>query len=409
MRQPRDAPPPNAPKEAIRPRRFLLASFGDAGHVFPMIALGARLAARGHAVCLETAPRWQPHVEAAGMTFARSAEYSVFPTTESPGQPYAAAVPAAEVTRALIRDWRPDACVADILTVAPALAAEAERVPVATLVPHIFPPSAPGFPVYSSGARLPRTRLGAALWRWADARLMRAPLELGREQYNASRRALGLAPSPHLHAGLSRELTLVATLPQLEYPRDWPAWTRVVGPLAWEPPGDLVSPPPGQAPVVLIAPSTAQDPEHTLLRATLEGLAGERVRVIASFGGRPDFPIPANAVLAPWVSYRETMPACDAVVTHGGHGTLVRALTSGCPVLVCPAGGDMGENAARAEWAGVGVRLPRRFLSPRNVRLGLRRLLGSPGYPERAGAVARWADTHDAAGAAASELEAWAG
>ncbi len=373
-----------------------------------MIALGKRLAARGHAVCLETSPRWHAHVEAAGMTFARSAEYSVFPTPESPGQPFAAAVPASRITRALVRDWRPDACVADILTVAPALAAEVEGVPVATLVPHIFPPTAPGFPVYSSGARLPRTRFGAAVWRWADGR-MQSPLELGRVQYNAAREELGLAPSPHLHPGLSRQLTLVATLPQLEYPRDWPPWARLVGPLAWEPPGEFVSPPAGDGPVVLIAPSTAQDPDHTLLRATLEGLSGERVRVIASFAGEAGFPVPANAVLASWVSYRETMPICDAVVTHGGHGTLVRALMSGCPVLVCPAGGDMGENAARAEWAAVGVRLPRRLLSPRNLRLGLRRLLRSSGYADRAGAVAQWAGEHDSAGATAFEIEAWAG
>ena len=48
----------------------------------------------------------------------------------------------------------------------------------------------------------------------------------------------------------------------------------------------------------------------------------------------------------------------DLVVCHVGHGTLMRALTSGVPVVACPAAGDMNENAARADWAGVGVRLP---------------------------------------------------
>ena len=49
------------------------------------------------------------------------------------------------------------------------------------------------------------------------------------------------------------------------------------------------------------------------------------------------------------------MPHCDAVVTHAGHGTLMRSLACGVPVVACPAAGDMGENAARVEWAGVGV------------------------------------------------------
>ncbi len=391
-------------------RRFLLGAFGDPGHAFPMIGLGRALVARGHAVCLETWSRWRADVEESGMTFAEAPSYPVFPTPELPGEPYSAAVGAAEATRRLIREWRPDACVHDILTVAPALAAECEGISVATLVPHVFPLGAPGFPVYSIGARLPRTRLGAAAWD-SLARRMQPPLELGRSQYNASRARLGLAPVPYVHTGLSRDLTLVATLPQLEYPREWPEWTRLIGPLAWEPPVRApVARPAGAAPLVLVAPSTAQDRERALLRAALNGLADEPVRVIASAdsgAGGPPLPTPPNAVLAPWLSYSETMPHCDAVITHGGHGTLTRALTSGCPVVVCPAGGDMGENAARADWAGLGARLPRRLLSATNLRLAVRRVLGDGRYAARAGAVAQWASAHDAGAVGARELEAW--
>ena len=399
-----------AGRRPARRRRFLLAAFGDPGHAFPMIALGASLAQRGHVVCLETWTRWRGHVEDAGMEFAAAPMYPVFPTPELPGEPYEAAVPAAEATRRLVRDWRPDACVSDILTVAPALAAECEGVPVATLVPHVFPPGAPGFPVYSIGARLPRTRLGALAWDRV-ARRMHGSLELGRSQYNASRARLGLAALPDVHTGLSRELTLVATLPQLEYPRRWPDWARVIGPLAWAPPGGgPVAPPAGEAPLVLVAPSTAQDPGSSLVRAALSGLADEPVRVLAVVdpaGAVPSLPRPPNAVLSPWLSYDEAMPRADVVVTHGGHGTLARALISGCPVVVCPAGGDMGENAARADWAGLGVRVPRRLLGPRAVRLALRRVLGDPRYADAARAVARWAATHDAGTVGARELEDW--
>ena len=41
---------------------------------------------------------------------------------------------------------------------------------------------------------------------------------------------------------------------------------------------------------------------------------------------RTGFPVPDNAVLVPWLSYAKTMPQCDVVVLHAGHGTLVRAL-----------------------------------------------------------------------------------
>ncbi|MGH2968812.1 MAG: glycosyltransferase, partial [Solirubrobacteraceae bacterium] len=161
--------------------RVFLGAFGDAGHAFPMLALGTALVARGHEVHLETWRRWRPHAEAAGIRFADAPEYQVFPTPETKHlKPYAAAVRAARETRELVAAIRPDVAVADIMTPAAALAAECAGVPVATLIPHVHPDMAPGFPVYSIGARLPRTRLGAAFWRWAGERFVAPALEQGR-------------------------------------------------------------------------------------------------------------------------------------------------------------------------------------------------------------------------------------
>jgi UDP:flavonoid glycosyltransferase YjiC (YdhE family) len=390
--------------------RVFLGAFGDPGHAFPMLALGEALVARGHSVAIETWRRWEDAGRAGGMTFCAAPEYQVFPTAARPLKPYAAAVRAAGQTRVSVRDFAPDVVVSDVLTPAPALAAELEGVPVATLVPHVFPYLAPGLPPYSIGARRPRTRVGARLWRLTD-RAVAIGLEQGRREYNECRARLGLPPLPWVHTGLSRSLTLVATLPQLEYPRAWPGWLRLVGPLMWEPPGEPVAPPEGAGPVVLVAPSTAQDEEHRLLRAALAGLAREPVRVIATWNGRdpsPPVSVPDNAVLVPWLSYSQTMPSCDVVVCHGGHGTLMRALTTGCPVVVCPAGGDMAENAARVDWAGVGVRLPGRWCNPRGVRLAVARALASPSLRPRARGVAAWAAAHDTRARAAAELERWA-
>jgi UDP:flavonoid glycosyltransferase YjiC (YdhE family) len=385
--------------------RVLLGAFGDPGHAFPVIALGRELVARGHTVGIETWKRWREDCEAAGMAFSAAPEYQVFPTRERPLKPYEAAVRAASVTREIVRGFDPEVVVSDILTVAPALAAELEGVPVATLVPHVHPDLPPGFPPFSIGARRPRTRVGSLLWRQTD-RAVAVGLEQGRREYNDCRARLGLGPLPWRHTGLSRSLTMVATLPQLEYPRAWPSWVQVVGPLLWEPGGPLVSPPPGDGPVVLIAPSTSQDPSGSLLRACLDGLADEPVRVIAIAG--PDVPAPANAVCVDWMSYARTMPLCDLVVTHGGHGTLVRALVSGCPVVVCPAGGDMAENAARVDWAGLGVRLAPRFCTPWGVRLAVRRALSKPALRVRAAEVAAWAFANPGPVTAAAQLERWA-
>src|SRR5512132_501646 len=108
-----------------------------------MLALGSALARRGHDVTLETWSRWREHVEAAGMRFVPAFEYRVFPTPERPIRPYEAVVHAARETREHVAALRPHAVVADILTLAPALAGELEGVPVATLIPHVHPQMPP--------------------------------------------------------------------------------------------------------------------------------------------------------------------------------------------------------------------------------------------------------------------------
>jgi UDP:flavonoid glycosyltransferase YjiC (YdhE family) len=395
--------------------RVLLGAFGDAGHAFPVIALGRALRARGHDVHIQTWSNWQQDIEREGLGFAAAPEYHVFPTRERPLTPYEAVERATVTTRGLVRDLAPDVVVADILTLAPALAAELEGVPCATLIPHVDPRTAPGFPLYSIGARLPRTAPGRLLWERLGSALD-GGLRLGRRELNETRERLGLAPLTHVHGGISRDLCLVGTFPQLEYPRPADAGrttTHVVGPLQWEPPnGERVEPAGDPSwPVVLVAPSTAQDGEHRLVRGALEGLAGLPVRVLATTNRRLPIPapaVPANTTLVDWLSYARTMPHCDAVLTHAGHGTVCRALSAGCTVIAAPAAGDMNENAARIAWAGAGVRIPRRLVGPRAIRLAVGRALEDAALRARARAIAGWLEEHDPGVRAAELLESFA-
>jgi MGT family glycosyltransferase len=387
--------------------RFFLGAFGEPGHAFPMLALGTELAARGHEVTYETWSRWREHVEDAGMRFVSAPEYQLFPGDGEPFEMYEAVVRATGVTRPAVADARPHVVVHDILTLAPAMAGELEGVPVATLIPHLYPAGAPGFPPYALGARLPRTGLGRRVWTALDAP-MQAGLRRGRAELNSARARLGLPPVARLHGGLSERLCMVATFPQLEYPRTWPPGVHVVGPVVWEPPFGEVSLPSGQEPLVLVAPSTAQDPSHRLLRAALSGLGGEPIRVLATWNRRPlpgPVDVPPNARLVEWVSYTKTMPACSLVICHAGHGTMARALACGCPVLAVPHVGDMAENAARADWAGVGVRLPWRLLGPAALRLAARRALSERSLAARARELSGWAAANDGASVAADLVE----
>jgi UDP:flavonoid glycosyltransferase YjiC (YdhE family) len=391
-----------------RQLRLLVAAFGDAGHAFPAIALGRALRARGHHVVVETWEHWREQVTGEGLGFAAAQEHLAFAGAAARDDEIPSIADAARALKPLFDDLHPDLVVSDVLTAAPALAAEIAGVRCATLVPHPHPDSGSGYPFFGFGARPPRTNAGRAGWRVAE-RLFEAGLRRGRLELNSTRKELGLAPTERLYGGISQELVLVATFPQLEYRSDWPAHVEITGPMFFEMPYPDVKLPPGEGPLVVVAPSTSKDPGLRLIRATLEGLASERVRVLATTnlrgaGGAP-IEAPANARVVDWASYTQVMGAADLVVCHGGHGTLTRALASGAPVLSCGSAGDMAENGARLAWAGAGLAMPRRLVRPGPVRWAVRRVLGDPGFRARAGEIASWAAANDGAVVGAAAVE----
>jgi len=278
------------------------------------------------------------------------------------------------------------------------LAAEVAGVPHATLIPHVYPVQEPGLPIYSLGFWPARTAVGRAMWR-RTMPVLESGLRRGRDQLNVTRRRLGLAAVERFHGGISGLLAIVATFPQLEYPRRWPAHVEVTGPLFYEVPfEEEIVLPEGEGPVVLVAPSTSQDPECWLLRGTLATLADLPVRVLATTNRhvvRDPIEVPANAVLVEWLSYSRAMEMADVVVCHGGHGTVARSLAAAVPVVVCPAVGDMGENGARVGWSGAGVALPRNVLSTRTLGLAVREVLTKDRYRSRALELAAWAAAND--------------
>ena len=382
--------------------RCLVAAFGDPGHVFPAVRRARALQGRGHEVIVETWPQWQQAVEGVGLRFVSADQYQVFPPPAS-GSPGAGQ--AAVALMPLLEEFQPDVVVNDILTVAPALAAEKQGCGWGTLIPHIYPVQDHGMPFFSIGALPSRTAFGRQFWKLTENALRRG-LERGRDDLNAQRQLVGLPPTERFHGGTSPDLAMVATYPQLEYPRDWPSSVHVTGPMPFETPHEEITLPPGDDPLVLVAPSTSQDPDNHLVRSALAALGDQPVRIVATTNrvvpSRP-IDVPANAVLVDWLSYSQVMPESALVICHGGHGTVARALAEGVPVLTCPAAGDMNETAARITWAEVGRSVRWSLTGPRSLKWAVAEVLGEPLYRVRAGQIAAW-DTENDGPARGAEL-----
>ena len=399
----------------------ILVSAGHSeGHAFPALALARELERRGHDVVVELSERWREVAEPMGLGFLAARDY-VLPGAAPDGAGEPTVVEVARELAPRIEELGADVVVSDLVAAAPALAAEVAGVPSATLIPTLFPVQGAGLPPWADGLLAPRTPLGAAAWRAAEpalrplrpsARWLRRVPELLGE----ARAQLGLAPpdpaSPITTYGtVSDRLALVATFPQLEYPRSWPAGTHVTGPMLFELPHPDVALPRGDDPLVLVASSTVHDGGGELIRTALAALEHEPVRVLAAINSPGESwrgPVPANASVVDWVSYDQVMPASSLVVTTGGHGTVTRSLAAGRPVLVWPAGADTAENGARVTWAGAGLSVPARLHSPRALRAAALRLLATPSFSDRAGELASWARENEGARRGASLVEDYA-
>ena len=113
-------------------------------------------------------------------------------------------------------------------------------------------------------------------------------------------------------------------------------------------------------------------------------------------------------MVADWLDLAAAMPGARAVVCNGGHGTVARALAAGVPALVCPIGGNTPQTGVRVSWAGAGLMLPHRLLSPRALRLAVRRLIGDPGLAATAVDLGAWARANDGPARGAELVERYA-
>lgn len=393
-----------------RPRRILLVSIGEAGHAFPIIAIAEKLAAAGCDVGVHTWFRWEEHIRNVGAEFFRAPKFEVEEGSNVPDVHEAAALATAQL-REVVEEWRPDVIVGDVLTLSSALTAELCRIPFVTFVPHLWHATGAESVPFGSGWAPAEARLAKRAFRLIH-RFERVGLEYGRDELNETREAVGLPKIARVHGSISRDLVLVGTLPQLEPARAWPANTKVVGPVMWEPPPEKMEIPEGREPLAVVAPSTAQDLDHSMLCAAVDGLRELPIRVVAAKNGREPLTTlkpGKNTTIVDWAPYSQLFPAANVVLCHGGHGTIMRALTSGAAVVVTPASGDQYENAARVRWAKVGVAVPNRFISSRTIASAVEKLLSDPSYTRRARALAAWSAQHDAAAAAADEIFAYAG
>jgi len=352
--------------------RVAIVAGPDPARAFPAAALALGLIDNGDDVLLLTGRRWLPRLHQLGVSAEELAGVDGEPGSAAELS-YRSPEHAATMTPAVrdrLADWRPDLVVADLLTLAGGFAAESLGLRWAQLHPHPLS--------VSSSHRRVNDRPGSSRGggRKSGPRVSRQQ----QRALAAARDILDLPPS-----GPGPMLHMVATLPDLERPgAHWPRNASVVGPLTWDPAVDDLAIPDGRSPLVMVSPTTAGADRAWLLDAALKGLRG--MRMVGTVLEPYESPVPWWANVGPG-RQEPLLAQAEVVLTGGGHGTIVRALSAGVPLVLVPSAGEL-ELARRVERLGAAVVLGRRA-SPRSLCRAVERVMTERSYASTARQFAR--------------------
>lgn len=355
--------------------RFLLVSWGSHGNLAPVLTAARQLRQRGHHVRVMADPAMREEVLAADFEHAtwRRAPTGLAadPTDFSDMRDWIGRVcfdPAARYgldVRDEVARLGADAVLSIDMLFGAVLGAEAAGVPVAMLSPHVSVRPLPGVPPAGMGLAQPRTRKEREEAAAAQERMVgmiNGFLPLLNEACRTLR-VRGLAECMHIFDRPARILLAMSRAFDFEAER-LPGNVRYVGPLldepSWAQPWETPWPAGSARPRVLIACSTGPQGQRELVQRVIDAMGALEVDAVATAGPNLDIAslrAPPNVRLLQSAPHEAVMKEVSLVVTQGGHGTVNRGLIHGLPLLVLPMGRDQGDNAARVQAKGAGLRL----------------------------------------------------
>ena len=110
-------------------------------------------------------------------------------------------------------------------------------------------------------------------------------------------------------------------------------------------------------PYIVVAFSTAFQNHLAVLGRIAQALGKLPVHAAFTLGhdlSASDFVAPPNVTVLQTAPHDELMGQAQLIITRGGHGTVLRAICHGAPILCMPLGRDNFDNAARIVARGIG-------------------------------------------------------
>jgi UDP:flavonoid glycosyltransferase YjiC (YdhE family) len=133
---------------------------------------------------------------------------------------------------------------------------------------------------------------------------------------------------------------------------------------------------------VLVAMSSTFQDQIASLQRVIDALGTLPLRGVVTTGPALDpaaLQPRANVTVVPSAPHRQVLQHSALVVTHGGHGTVIKALAAGVPMVVLPHRRDQADVGARVTARGAGLVL-KRSAAPTVIAEAMMRILRNDSY-----------------------------
>jgi UDP:flavonoid glycosyltransferase YjiC (YdhE family) len=348
---------------------IVIATWASGGNLPPLLALAGLLRAASHRVHVLASdatrePAQRDGFEPFAYRTAPQPDTSVpFEEREAELLRTLAGVEIARDVSDVLEETRPDVLVVDCMLPAAIVAAQAASTPVVSLVHFLYGP-----------ARSLMAKSGQA---WTT----------DLKELNATRARFGLPPEADgLAAWEGADLLLVTAPAWFDVEIPFPPTVVHAGPL-----GVHASPRPSRGRQLVAASfsTTEMAGQAALIQRVCDALGDHPTEAVLTLGGLSFEPLttPQNVKTLSFANHDELFPQCDAVVTHGGLGTVLRALVHGVPLLLLPLGRDQHINADRVVELGAGAQVAH-DATTEEIRVALGNLTAAPNFREAAVAAA---------------------
>jgi rhamnosyltransferase subunit B len=406
---------------------ILLTTLGSAGDVFPFVALGRELRARGHRVSLVTTGYFEEVAESEGLGFHEVGDVNRYDELVNDPRMWQPArgipilikdfvLPAVREVYGIIEQ----AATADTMLVGSSLAYGARiardslGLPLVTvhLQPYIFmsleeppfppalaftrhlPPASAGFFREHVGSFLDRT--------WGS-------------EVNTLLKELKLPPANGIFTGwFNSPDRVVGLFPEWFCPPapDWPDNSELAGFLRYDRSGEALDEEVEQyltagEPPVVMSPGSAMAHGKDFFSAGVEACRrlGRRALLVTGHSDHLPDPLPGHAAHFKYVPFSQLLPRSAAFLHHGGIGSMSQGMAAGVPQLIMPMNFDQPDNAHRLKKLGGGDFLAPRQFTAGKVTARLEQLLSSDKVAARCRELSGKVDPAAAVGKAADMVE----